>query len=172
MAGPLPDPNRRRRNAPTISTTHLPAGGRPGPPPRVPAPARLGKAGKAWWRWAWATPQAAAWDPGSLQVIARRASLEDDIAALADVRGLDFSELLDTDDQGRVTAVVRRLAALATGRIGIAKEMRELDRALGLTPKAMAELRWTIAADEVAEARQARAPRRLKAVDPSAVAGG
>lgn len=172
MAGPLPDPNRRRRNAPTISTTQLPAAGRPGPPPRVPAPARLDKAGKAWWRWAWSTPQAAAWDPGSIQVVARRASLEDDIAALAEVQGLDFLDVLETEDRSRATAVIRRLAALATGRIAIAKEMRELDRTLGLTPKAMAELRWVIATDEVAEARQARAPRRLKAVDPDAVAGG
>lgn len=71
--------------------------------------------------------------------MARRASLEDDLAALEDVRGLDLDDLGD-----QVRATVARVAALATGRLQIVKEMRELDDRLGLTPKAMAQLRWTI----------------------------
>lgn len=112
MPGPLPNPNRRRRNAPTIPTTVLPAEGREGPAPKIPPFVRLGKTGRAWWRWAWATPQAAAWAAGHEGVVARRAMLEDMAA-----------------DEPSMTLL---------------REMRELDDRLGLTPKAMAALRWTI----------------------------
>lgn len=92
MPGPLPTPNPRRRNAPTIPTTSLPAGGRQGDPPESPLP--LEARGLAWWDWAWSTPQAAAWDAGALYVIARRASLEDDgglapASRLREMRELD-----------------------------------------------------------------------------------
>jgi hypothetical protein len=90
MPGPLPSPNARRRNAPTIPTTDLPAEGRKG---RAPAcPYKLGKAGAAWWRWAWKLPQACGWSPGDLYVVARRARLEDDeqtSATLREARELD-----------------------------------------------------------------------------------
>lgn len=93
----------------------------------------------------WSTPQAAGWALGHEAVVARRASLEDDLAALEAVRGIDFDELGPRADQ--VRAAVQRVAALATGRLQIIKEMRELDDRLGLTPKAMAQLRWTIEGD-------------------------
>lgn len=143
--GPLPDENRVRRNAPTIPTTQLPASGRKGPAPTPPVGAGLGAAGKRWWKWAWSTPQAAAWASGHEGVVARRASLEDDLAALADVQSLDLADVLD-EEAARFRSTVQRLAALATGRLAILREMRELDDRLGLTPKAMAALRWTIAA--------------------------
>lgn len=77
--------------------------------------------------------------------MARRASLEDDLAALEEVRGLDFDELIgDEVKAAEVRQAVQRVSALATGRLQICKEMRELDDRLGLTPKAMAQLRWTI----------------------------
>ena len=84
MPGPLPNPNRRRRNALTIPTTKLPASGRPGAVPKPPAWVQLGDAGRGWWRWAWKTPQASGWGTkaGQEVVVARRASLEDDLAAL------------------------------------------------------------------------------------------
>src|SRR5689334_856280 len=75
MPGPLPNPQARRRNAPTISSTDLPREGRRGAAPKCPYP--LGDAGRAWWAWAWALPQATRWDVGSLYFVARRASLED-----------------------------------------------------------------------------------------------
>jgi hypothetical protein len=137
--GPLPDPNSRRRNKPTIPTTSLPAGGRKGRIPKVPASYALLTAGTAWWRWAWTLPQAAAWDDGSHYALARRAQLEDTMAALA------------VDD--------------ARGRLSVLKEMRELDRRFGLDPKAMAELRWTIVAEEAPAAKPAPARKRhLRAV--------
>jgi len=122
MPGPLPNATRRRRNAPTIPTTVLPVGGRKGRAPKLPPFARLGDAGRAWWLWAWHTPQAAAWAPGHEGVVARRASLEDALA----------------ESDGAPLALLR--------------EVRELDDRLGLTPKAMAQLRWTIGeADEKPE---------------------
>ena len=161
MPGPLPQPQRRRRNAPTIPTTELPAAGRKGAPPRPPKSVTLATAGAAWWRWAWHTPQAAAWSPGDVYVIARRACLEDDLAALADIEAIDWSTLADADWQDPETAheqllmlrsMVSGLASLAAGKLAILREARELDDRLGLTPKAMAQLRWRIIDEEAQQA--------------------
>lgn len=152
-SGPLPDPNRRRRNPPTIPTTKLPAGGRKGPAPRPPKNAQLGERGLTWWRWAWKTPQAAAWSAGEHVVIARRAGLEDDLHALEFI-GLDLDRLPAEDDielaayLDHVKYVVEKLKALAGGKLAIAREMRELDDRLGMTPKARAALRWEIVREE------------------------
>lgn len=145
MPGPLPQSQRRRRNAPAIPTTTLPAEGRSGPLPDVPSWVTLGKAGRAWWVWAWSTPQAAAWAAGHEGVVARRAQLEDDLVVLGE-RRLEFGELDDLDEQvvDRITLVVDTLKRLATAKLSVVREMRELDDRLGLTPKAMAQLRWTI----------------------------
>lgn len=149
MPGPLPDPNRRRRNAPTIPTTKLPLSGRSDPAPEVPAWTDLRASGRSWWDWAWATPQAAAWGTavGMESLVARRASLEDDLAALDDVDGLDFGSLGDEKAAREFRAVVGRVAALATGRLSLMREMREMDDRLGLTPRGMAALRWTVIDD-------------------------
>lgn len=177
MPGPLPSADRRRRNAPTIPTTALPAGGRTDPAPRVPKWIHLGKSGRAWWAWAWKTPQAAAWAGGMEAVVARRAVLEDDLAAVELAGHIDVAELLDMDHSQRVAEVeslFRTVARLAGGKMAIVREMREIDDRLGLSPKAMAALRWSIVADQVSEAREQRSKssgRRLVAVDPSAVAG-
>lgn len=77
MPGPLPHPQRVRRNAPTIPTTNLPAGGRQGAAPKPPKWMQLDAAARAWWAWAWSTPQAAGWSEGDLVTLARRARLED-----------------------------------------------------------------------------------------------
>jgi hypothetical protein len=158
MPGPLPDKNRRRRNAPTIPTTNLPVGGRRGRVPSVPSWTRLGKAGRAWWRWAWSTPQACAWAPGHEAVIARRAALEDDLAAVGEVHSLDALDLLAAEDAKELRFLIGTLAGLATGRLAICREMRELDDRLGLTPKGMAALRWTIVDDGTAQSSSAAQP--------------
>lgn len=167
MPGPMPKPagQRRRRNAPTIPTTQLPASGHDGDIPECPY--SLARAGRAWWGWAWHTPQAAAWSPGDLYSLARRAQLEDDVAALHDVHGLDFSEM---ERPEHVRAIVASVAALATGKLQLSKEMRELDDRYGLTAKGMAALRWEIVATQAA-ASAGPAPtqtRRLRAVDAAA----
>lgn len=147
MPGPLPNPQKRRRNAPTVPTTNLPATGRKGRPPKCPDGYKLGKVASAWWRWAWATPQATVWDRGALYVIARRAQLEDDLDSLALNDELELVDLLAGADEEaieRVSYALDSLKRAATGKLAIEKEMRELDKVLGLTPKAMAELRWSI----------------------------
>lgn len=180
--GPLPKPDARRRNAPAIPTTRLPATGRKGRAPAVPKAYRLGPAGRAWWKWAWGLPQAAAWDAGALYALARRAQLEDDLAApAADNDDGLIGELLagaDPDAIERVIAALKTLKTLAAGRLSVLKEMRELDSKFGLTPKALAELRWSIVADQDepaaprAAARELPANvRRLPAVDPDAATG-
>jgi hypothetical protein len=165
--GPAPDPTARRRNPPTIATTHLPAEGRPGRAPSLPKGYNdLDKIGRAWWNAAWKLPQATRWDEGSVYFVARRARLEDRLAALNVEMPTDQLEevLLDAvgadGDEKRVrqavddlAAVICKLKALAGGEVSVMKEMRELDNRLGLNPKAMVDLRWTIAdAPDEAEA--------------------
>lgn len=164
---PLPTPNPRRRNAPTIPTTKLPAAGRAGDAPDCPY--ALAAAGAVWWGWAWALPQAAAWSAGDVYFVARRAAMEDDLAALGAVEGLDFEELAGRYEE--TAAAIRRVAGLATGRLQVMKEMRELDDRLGLTPKGMAALRWTIVAEPEKSTGAPTSPsktRRLVAVDNAA----
>jgi hypothetical protein len=169
MPGPLPNPQSRRRNAPTIPTTSLPAAGREGKPPA--APYKLGRAGRKWWAWAWSTPQATVWDPGSLYVVGRRAVLEDELAALAETEKIDFVALLELSDRKdmveRLDGLLSRLVSRASGSTTLMREMRELDNRLGLNPKAMADLRWSIEeSDEQAPAStSSESPsRRLRAV--------
>lgn len=144
--GPLPNPNARRRNSPTIPTTALPASGRRGRPPTPPHGARLGKAGRAWWAWAWSLPQSFGWSKGDHSALARRASLEDDLAAMGTIRSLDAMELYGEAAEDLKDAL-RNLAGIASGKLAIQREMRELDNRFGLTPKGLADLRWTIVDD-------------------------
>lgn len=181
MPGPLPNPNKRRRNAPTVPNTGLPAEGRQGRAPTPPY--KFGKAGARWWKWAWSLPQATAWDAGALYGLARRAELEDQLAALEDVGKLDLagevSEVLGMtgEDDGdeevvrlmrRVEGLLRKLKSLSGGSVSVMREMRELDNRFGLNAKAMADLRWTIAEGESSEEAPKAQVRRLRAVDPAA----
>lgn len=163
--GPLPDKTKRRVNAPTIPTTELPVGGRDGPAPACPY--SLGKVGRKWWRWAWGSPQAAAWDDGALYFVGRRAQLEDDLAALDFEDRLDLGDLLAGADEEAVKRVEWALSMLkrsATGSVALMKEMRELDNRLGLNPKGLADLRWTIIAEsEKAERKPAAKSSSRKA---------
>lgn len=165
--GPLPNKQKRRRNAPTIPTTELDVAGRKGRPPKVPGAYNLQEAGTEWWKWAWSTPQALAWDSGALYVVARRAQLEDDLSLIdSPFEATELAELLGVDEDeaiGKLEYIVNRLAALAGGRLPIVKEMRELDKRLGLDPKAMAELRWEIVDKSEAKAGgEAAAPAPTK----------
>lgn len=149
MPGPLPDPNKRRRNAPTIATTELPAAGRKGRPPALPNHYTLRKTGRAFWKWAWKLPQATAWDKGALYVVARRAQLEDDLQVLENVGDITVALGLEENEAAReLEWVFGRLKGIASGRNQVMREMRELDNRLGLNPKAMSDLRWSIAEPE------------------------
>jgi hypothetical protein len=142
---PRKDPaTRRRRNAPP-ETTKLPALGRKGRPPAWPlSKMRVGES--AVWRSLWATPQAVAWQRlGWTRVVARYCR-----------------------------CIV--LAENDPGLVSLLAEVRQLEDRLGLSPMAMRRLQWEVdGADELAEARERRTvsatPRRLRAVDPGAVAG-
>ena len=141
MRGPLPTGTARRRNRPEYAGTVVPSEGRRGDAPKPPAWVILGDRGRAWWAWAWATPQAVTWNAGDLGIVARRAVMED---------------LLEVLDPLKVMA-----------------QMLAVDDRLGLSPKALKQMRIAVAADEVAEAREDRpvltavppAKKRVKAVD-------
>lgn len=149
MPGPLPDPNAIRRNAPTIPTTRLPAGGRRGRVPSVPRWRHLGPAGKAWWRWAWRTPEACAWDDGAIMKVADRAALEDDLASIMRLDEVDdfLSSVAAVADIREVKSVVASLAALATNKLAIVRQMNEIDDRLGLSPKGRDALRLKVVPD-------------------------
>lgn len=155
--GPLPAHDKRRRNAPTIPSVTLNANGPSTPPPEIPKWVTLNKAGSKWWKWAWHTPQACGWgtNVGFESLVSRRAMLEDDLDALerANTDVVDMSELLDQLEQGEsIRWLFQRLAAMSSGRLGLMKEMRELDDRLGLSPKGLANLRWVIVEDDSGEA--------------------
>jgi hypothetical protein len=148
MPGPLPETNKRRRNAPTIPTTSLPASGFDGEIPDPPKSYDLSSSGAAWWAWAWRTPQAAAWSAGDLYVLARRASVEDDIKSIDLVDLTICLDGLGEAEESELRAIFARVKALVTGRLSLLKEARDLDDRLGLTPKGLAALRWKIVADK------------------------
>ncbi|MCA1569323.1 MAG: hypothetical protein LC798_03165 [Chloroflexi bacterium] len=148
--GPLPTKAPRRTNQPTIPTTKLPAGGFKGRMPKCPY--TLGDRGKAWWRWAWHTPAAAAWSSNDLYALGRRAQLEDDLAAL-ELPELDLAEFLDVDESDalkHLAEAIKRLKSLAGGRTSIQKVMAQHDKQFGLDAKAMADLRWRIEEEKLA----------------------
>lgn len=136
------------------------------PVPDPPAWCELRKAGQQWWVWAWTTPQALGWGDsvGMESVVARRASLEDDLGSLEFVHNLD---LLDDEFQSETAKALRdaiqRLASMATGRLAVMREMRELDDRLGFTPKGLAALRWQIVADPADESGAGKAPDEVAA---------
>jgi hypothetical protein len=134
----------------------------------VPEEYTLQKAGTAWWRWAWTLPQAAAWDRGSLYACARRAQLEDDLAMIDEFEPLDLADLLGLEENEQLrelATIVGRLKSLAGGRLAIVKQMGELDKRLGLDPKALAELRWVIVDDK---AQREPAPEVATPSEPDA----
>lgn len=170
MPGPLPAPDAVRRNKPTIPTTSLPVSGRPGPPPEPPETYPLAEKGRAWWEWAWTTPQACAWDDGALYLAARRAQLEDDKHAIEHI-DIDLAELLGEKPlqaHARLEAMIMLLKGMAGGKLSVEREMRQIDDRLGLTPKGLAQLRWKIVADPEPESTEGKGRpgrrRALKAV--------
>lgn len=122
MPGPLPDPNRIRKQPGAIPTTTLPAEGRTAPPPACPYDLDL--PGQRWWEWAWHTPQACAWDDGSLYAVARRAQLEDGdrtISILREARELD--DRLGLTPKGRINLRLTIKAAEEQAPAGTSDEV-------------------------------------------------
>lgn len=136
---------------PSAAVALSPAG-RKGRPPKCPYD--LAAAGDAWWRWAWRTPQATQWDAGSLYTVGRRAQLEDSLAALDqfDPHALDwFFSAIDVGSEDAIWKQIRELGrivgqlqALAGSRLAVVAKMGDLDDRLGLSPRALAALKWAI----------------------------
>jgi hypothetical protein len=189
----------RRRNA-TVAMTKLPAGGRKGPVPQWPLlpdvalttrrdaaqrradelelalcePELKGRAKAAAQRKSDAAREEASILTGQLEA---QAKVEAELwAQLWSTPQAAAWERLAWDRE--VAQYVRWKARAEQGDLDAAKEARMLADRLGLNPLAMLRLRWEVAADEVAEQRQDRAAskasarRRMKVVDPDAVAGG
>lgn len=118
--------------------TFLPPEGRRGDPPPWPLIGRQTAAEREMWAQAWHTPQAVAWERLGWH---------------------------------RTVARYCRIAIQAEARDATAAVMAQataLEDRLGLTPKSMRLLLWTIASDEVAEKRDdgpGDTRKRLKAVD-------
>ncbi len=117
----------------------LPAEGRKGRPPALPALRPWVKADRDHWVLLWRKPQAVAWErEGHIDFVARLLALRHDFV----------------NGEGNAA--------------GVSGEMRQLEDRLGLNPKALLGLRWRIVADEVATARATRsgesARERLRTV--------
>lgn len=166
--GPLPDPNRLRRNAETIPSTRLSAAGRKGAVPKPPGTVQLGDAGMAWWKWAWKLPEACAWSSGQVYIAERRASLEDLLATIdGPVQSVEMpAELQDSElyepVKRLVDALLSQIKRVAASRVNVMKEMRELDVQLGLTPKARQAHRWEIVDDQPQRTKLAPASKARK----------
>ncbi|MEM9609940.1 MAG: hypothetical protein AAGA99_21145 [Actinomycetota bacterium] len=148
MPGPAPKhPDQRRRRNKPDELTRLPSEGRRGRAPAWPLAGRMLAGEKDRWRELWKLPQAVMWD---------RLGCRSTVARYCRI-------VLEAEQPG-----ARRDAIT---------EARQLETELGLTPKAMASLKWTVVADELAERRGQRPAGerksgtrgRVKAVD--AVAG-
>lgn len=198
MAGmgppPKPDDQRRRRNA-TVAMTKLPAEGRQGTAPTWPLRPDIVMAAEL----AHCEDQrlvlegeiedgtAARGAAGKLARLDQRiAVLKAKLAAAAEMEGELWTELWATPQAVQwerlrwtreVAQYVRWKVAAELGDLDASKEARQLADRLGLSPMAMLRLRWEVAVDEVAERRESKAAarrparRRLKVVDPGAVAG-
>jgi hypothetical protein len=122
-----------------VGPVKLPAGGRKGEPPAWPLPGGMDGFEEQAWRELWATPQAAAWEAHGWSRVVAR-----------------YCRVLVEAEQRGAKATARNQATLLEDR-------------LGLTPKAMRLLLWTIAEDEVGEKRTEQKPAksargRIKAV--------
>lgn len=143
MPGPAPKhPDQRVRRHATVAMTRLPAEGRLGAVPVWPLSGKARVAEARIWERVWRTSQAVAWERlGWTDVVAR------------------YCRVLSEAEKPKASA-------------SVLAEARQLEDRLGLTPMSMLRLRWEVVADEVAEQRVERPEtRRLKAVDPDAVAG-
>lgn len=194
MAGmgppPKPDDQRRRRNA-TVATTKLPAEGRKGPAPKWPLIPDVVMSAKR--DLAAAKVEGLAFDLEEGKPVERKldaakerllildrqlaeqktleASLWRDLWKLP--QSVQWQRLGWTRD---VAQYVRHKVLAELGDLDSAREARQWSDRLGLSPMAMLRLRWEVVTNEVAAKREERSAaatprRRLRVVDPGAVAG-
>lgn len=142
MPGPAPKhPDQRRRRNKLPELTQLPSEGRKGRAPAWPMTSKMVAGEQARWRDLWKRPQAVMWERLRCELVVARYC--------------------------RISIEAEQPGA----RRDAVTEARQLEVELGLTPKSMASLRWTVAADELAELRDDRSAARsgvrgrVKAVD-------
>jgi hypothetical protein len=134
-----PSFNPRERKA-RVGVLRLPAAGRQGEAPAWPLPGRFTTGERAAWAQLWATPQAVAWEHLGQATVREVAR---------------YCRLLVRAEKPGATAAIQAQATALGDRLGV-------------TPKAMRLLLWTIDDDEVAEQRAEQAGgvrQRLRAVD-------
>ena len=138
-----PDERRNRAKPTSGEWTVLPIEGYKGKIPSI-AGYGLSKQTRAWWNRIWRTPMATQWHEGHVPALI-------DLAILKD-RFLD-------------------------GKHSLANEIRLREDSFGLTPEGMQKRRWVVTTEDAVRAGTAdelakqRNRRRLKAVDPDALAG-
>jgi len=180
MGPPPKDPSKRaRRNAPTVVGTQLPAEGRPGPAPRwpfAPDPRTIAETQHQRANLRKLRKQFGIADPGG----AEHRRLAKDIDAAEFSLRVQVETAKQTSRRQRelwaqlwkspqsvmwermsaISSVAMYVRAQVAGELGDekqAKEARYRETDLGLNPKGMQNLRWTIAAK--AEAKAARSAR-------------
>jgi len=142
---PKPDGQKVTRHAPKFDWTTLPARGRQGPAPKLPATRKWTKPTRDAWALLWSKPQAVAWDQDGSTMFAWAECHHDSLVASRNERSVS----------------------------AIHGEMRQIEDRHGLNPNAMLQLRWRIVDDEgvvvsqPSEPSQGRTParRRLTIVD-------
>lgn len=141
---PKPDGQKVNRVAPIFDWVTLPAIGRQGAAPKLPALRKWRKATKDAWTDLWSSPQAVAWDQSGRTLHAW---------------ALAHHEAVTAEENGK--ALGPMLA-----------EMRAIEDRHGLNPKAMLQLRWRVVDDEgvvvsQSEPSKVRTParRRFTVVD-------
>lgn len=131
MPGPPPkDPATRRRRNVTPGFKALPAVGRTAPPPEWPIAGTPNFDEVQLWKRLWALPQAVEWE---------RMRCEDIVALY--VRSFVRATAIDADSK-------------------MLAEVRQLDAKIGLSPKAMRDLRWET--DEPAEPEPQEEPEEQR----------
>lgn len=194
MAGmgppPKPDDQRRRRNA-TVAMVRLPAEGRTKPAPRWPLipdvvmAARRDLAAAKVENLEFELEEGKPVEYKLDQAKEKLAILDRQLAEQKKLEASVWKDLWKLPQAVQwerlgwlrdVAQYVRHKVLAELGDLDSAKEARQWSDRLGLSPMAMLRLRWEVVADEVGQKREekkAPAPprRRLKVVDPGAVAG-
>lgn len=142
---PTPPKANPVHRKPRVGPIQLPAEGRKGAAPKWPLQGNATPEEKAAWRELWKTPQAVAWEQMGWTRTVARYC----------------RFMIEAERPGASASLLAQVLGLETQ--------------LGLTPKAMRLLLWTIVEDEVQQQRETRKQsvptRRLRAVDPSLIEG-
>jgi len=140
---PSPDAERRNRNPHAFAWVELPFAGRKGAPPALAKLVDWTKDDETYWRALWRKPQATQWSE-MVELVTRLVLLR--------------HEMLCAEK-----APVASLSA----------EMRQIEDRLGLSPKAMLQLRWRVALPEAMPAHSPEpTPKKTKASEPAASTRG